>query len=140
MSSITLSQEIMDQIYAHGEESYPYECCGALIAEQANGSEVSEIRKLKNINKDSPKTRYNIDPMDLMNLEDELDEAGLVMIGIYHSHPDHPAKPSEYDRNHAWPNLSYMVMRTTKGVTEEITSWTLDSNKQFIEETINISS
>ena len=136
---IEITSKELDKIFRHGEETYPEECCGVLIAQITQKDRIIEARKMTNINTRSKNTRYNIDPMDLMKLEDELDEAEQVMIGIYHSHPDHPAKPSDYDRNHAWPNLSYMVMRTTKGVTEKITSWRLNETRDnFVEEEIVI--
>lgn len=137
--TIMIPEHQMEKIFKHGEDTYPEECCGVLIADIGARDTVIEARSMQNTNAGSRDTRYNIDPIKLMELEDELDEKQLTMVGIYHSHPDHPAKPSEYDRQHAWPNLSYLVMRTAEGKTEKITSWRLDDEtRKFAEEEIEI--
>ncbi|MFV2015077.1 MAG: Mov34/MPN/PAD-1 family protein, partial [Candidatus Heimdallarchaeota archaeon] len=82
----------------------------------------------------------NIDPLELVRLEDELDEIGLQLLGIYHSHPNHPAKLSETDFKFAWPNLSYTVLSVQQGTADLMTSWRLEMNGsekvKFIEEKI----
>jgi proteasome lid subunit RPN8/RPN11 len=94
---------------------------------------------MKNVHARPRETRYSIDPIALMDLEDQLDTGEEIMVGIYHSHPDHPAKPSRFDLEYAWPNISYFVMNTVKGVTETMTSWKLDRKiNEFVEEEIQI--
>lgn len=117
------------KILNHGEETFPEESCGVLIGNYENNiAVVSEARRMRNVNEGSKNTRYNIDPLDLVKLEDELDERGLQILGIYHSHPNHPAKLSETDFKFAWPNLSYAVLAVTEGKAKEMTSWRLEMN------------
>lgn len=137
MRRIKISKSELDKIRSHGEETYPEECCGVLIGTKNSPIEITEVRKMTNTNAGSRNTRYNIDPMELLRLEDELDERELEMIGIYHSHPNHPSKPSEYDLNHAWPNLTYMVLSVNDGKANLLTSWRLDdSGEKFEKEEI----
>lgn len=70
--------------------------------------------------------RFSISPRQLMQAEKTASDAGLVVLGFYHSHPDHPARPSEYDRQHAWPFYSYVIVSTTRGDALDLTSWVLD--------------
>ena len=136
---IKVTKKLLLQIYAHGQDTYPEECCGIMIAAESDISKIVSIRKMKNVHKGPRETRYSIDPLDLMNLEDELDGLGQSIVGIYHSHPDHPAKPSKFDLQYAWPRISYLVMGTVKGVTETATSWILDNELHvFVEEEIRI--
>ncbi len=115
------------KIKAHGEETYPEECCGVLIGGYSEIRAVAlEARRMRNVNEGSKNTRYNIDPLDLVKLEDELDEKGLQILGIYHSHPNHPAKLSETDFKFAWPNLSYLVISVNNGKAEKMSSWRLE--------------
>ena len=131
-----LSGEII-KIRNHGEKIYPEECCGALIASNEKLDVILEARQMQNINSGSSKTRYNIDPLELLELEDEMDEKNFTMVGIYHSHPDHPAKPSKFDLENAWPNLSYIVLSVIKGQARNLTAWRLGSNNiKFHEESI----
>lgn len=129
----------VEKIRKHGEESYPEECCGVLIGRTQGGLQILEARRMRNTSLDSRRTRYNIDPIDLLNLEDELDELGFEMIGIYHSHPDHPARPSTFDLDHAWPKLTYMVLSVDEGKANQLTSWRLmQDTKKFVEDIIII--
>lgn len=136
-NSVRIPHSEFSKILAHGEQTFPEECCGVLIGKLENGSfQVDEARAMRNTNEGSKNTRFNIDPFDLIKLEDELDEQGRLMIGIYHSHPNHPAKPSETDLKFAWPNLSYIVLRVDDGKADKITSWTLqqtNETKKFVE-------
>lgn len=136
--SVQIINEQLLKIRSHGEETFPEECCGVLIGKNGNGNiQITEARKMRNINSGSKNTRYNIDPLDLVRLEKELDTAGLEMIGIYHSHPNHPARPSQFDLDHAWPNLSYFVLSVDDGQANLLTSWRLDQKgENFIEEEI----
>ncbi len=132
---VRIKQHLLDKIFQHGEETYNEECCGLLIGK---GDLVTEVRRMRNTNSGTPTRRYNIDPLELMKVEDEVDERGDEIIGIYHSHPDHPAKPSQFDLDHSFPNLSYMVLAVEGGKAKEITSWRRkDSEKrEFIQEKI----
>ncbi|MHA2249049.1 MAG: Mov34/MPN/PAD-1 family protein [Candidatus Kariarchaeaceae archaeon] len=136
---LNISNEEIEKIKAHGEETFPEECCGVIIANTNNLQYIIESRPMRNTNAGSRNTRYNIDPLDLIKLEDELDRKNQTMLGIYHSHPNHPAKPSKFDLEHAWPNLSYIVLSVKDGKSIECTAWRLDKTRtSFEEESINI--
>ncbi|MHA2097343.1 MAG: Mov34/MPN/PAD-1 family protein [Candidatus Kariarchaeaceae archaeon] len=142
-SEIQIPISEYQKIEAHGEETFPEECCGILIGNYNDGiASVVEARRMRNVNEGSKNTRYNIDPLDLVKLEDELDEVGLQILGIYHSHPNHPAKLSETDFKFAWPNLSYAVLSVCKGKADLMTSWRLEMNGsekvKFYEEKIQL--
>ena len=128
----------IEEINSHGEETYPEECCGILIGKyEDNIPKVLEIRKMKNVNSESKKTKYSIDTLEILSLEKELEDKELEMIGIYHSHPDHPSRPSETDLQYAWPNLSYIILSVDNGKANTLTSWRLDiKTEEFVEETI----
>jgi proteasome lid subunit RPN8/RPN11 len=127
------------KIKSHSEETYPNECCGALLGKLENSVLIYEIRSMKNINKTLPKRRYDIDPLELITVEKEAESKELDLVGIYHSHPEHPSRPSQYDLDHAWPNFSYMIVSVTNRKADQISSWRLDTKeKKFIKEQINI--
>ncbi len=140
MSKIQINSLEYKKIELHGEKTFPEECCGVLLGKVVGGMPIiDEARMLKNTNAGSRNTRYNIDPLDLIKLEDELEDSDRIMLGIYHSHPNHPAKPSKFDLDHAWPNLSYIVLSVQDGNSELLTSWRLNSEiKEFNEEEIHI--
>ncbi|MHA2364026.1 MAG: Mov34/MPN/PAD-1 family protein [Candidatus Hodarchaeales archaeon] len=139
---LEIPQKELDKIRKHGKEKYPHECCGILIGYSSSESpiQVIEARKVRNINEGNPNRRYEINPLDLLKLEDETDEKGLQIVGIYHSHPNHPAQPSQYDLERAWPNFSYLILSVLNGLSDKITSWRLNKSRdEFLEEEIQIS-
>lgn len=107
---------------------------------KVNGSNVIiEARKARNTNAGSKNTRYNIDPLDFVQLDKELEKKHLEIKGIYHSHPDHPSKPSQFDLDHAWPNFSYIVLSVVNGKADILTSWRLVATREnFEQENIEI--
>ncbi len=133
-----LDRKLESEIRAHGEHAFPEECCGLLIGRYKNGVPVvTEVRRMRNTNEGSRNTRYNIDPLELISVDRELENTDLEMIGIYHSHPNHPSRPSETDLKFAWPNLSYIVLSVRDGVADLITSWRLDiDTEKFVQEKI----
>ena len=105
-----------------------------LLGQENKDGEVIEVRRMRNAHEGTKTNRYNIDPLDLLDLETEIDEKGLTMIGIYHSHPDHPSRPSQYDLGNAWPNLSYFVVSIEKGKAAKLTSWRLNNDRSLFDE------
>ena len=86
---------------------------------------------------DSPRNRFSITPEDFRAAERAASERGLDLLGWYHSHPDHPARPSEFDREHAWPWYSYVIVSVDKGVSKDLTSWQLeDDRSKFVPEDV----
>ncbi len=124
--NLYLSEVLADRIRAHGGETYPHECCGGLLG--MDGEQAREVRglfPLVNRREDSPRNRFSITPEDFRNAERAARDAGLDLIGWYHSHPDHPALPSEYDREHAWPWYSYIIVSIAQGEAQAMASWRL---------------
>lgn len=126
----------MQQIRAHGAEAYPHECCGALLGiDGAGGRVVKKLFPLENRHEDSPGNRFLLTAEDVRRAERVAAESALELVGWYHSHPDHPARPSEYDREHAWPWYSYVIVRVDAGMPQELTSWRLaDDRSGFLPE------
>ncbi|MGH9592251.1 MAG: M67 family metallopeptidase [Bryobacteraceae bacterium] len=138
---ILLMGEIQAQgIRAHGVETYPHECCGALLgAEGDGGREVRGLYKLFNRRTDSPRNRFSVTSEDVRDAEKAARQAGLDVIGWYHSHPDHPALPSEFDREHAWPWYSYVIVSVVAGEAQAMASWRLtDDRMRFDPEKITM--
>jgi proteasome lid subunit RPN8/RPN11 len=101
---LQLSSNLDKQIREHGAKDYPHECCGAMLGTDGGaGREVRVLFPLINRRDDSPRNRFSITPEDFRAAERAAAERGLDLLGWYHSHPDHPARPSEFDREHAWP-------------------------------------
>ena len=135
---LILTDQDQKIIFQHLEECYPEEGCGFLVG-KFSGQEKSvlEIHPVKNTKQETRERRYFIDPKDFMEVEVKARKQNLEIVGIYHSHPDHPSKPSEFDRTHAWPWYSYVVVAVEKGRSKELTSWVLsEDSKKFIPEEI----
>lgn len=148
--AIRLNAEQLGNIHSHGEREYPNECCGMLLGRSDGGvKEVSEAVPLKNLRLDSAraqemlplenpgreseKNRFLIDPLDQLKVEREARRRGLDVVGYYHSHPDHPARPSNYDREHAWPWYSYIILSVERGKAAEMTSWVLSEDRSHFD-------
>lgn len=131
-----LPKNIYDEIIAHAKGAYPHECCGALIGE---GKDIAAARPMENINKDRANDRYEINPKELLKIEKDAAGKGLEVIGFYHSHPDHPDRPSAFDRERAWPFYSYVIVAVQNGKDISAKSWTFEDEKEpFREEEITI--
>jgi proteasome lid subunit RPN8/RPN11 len=139
---LRLREEIANRIRGHGVETYPHECCGALLGSERDGlRDVGEIMPLKNQREDSPRNRFSITAEDVKEAESAAQAAGLELIGWYHSHPDAPARPSEFDRVHAWPWYSYIIVSIQGRAPREMNSWRLtDDRAKYDAEPIEIAS
>lgn len=141
--TLKMSTEIAEKIRQHGAETYPHECCGALLgrdsAETGAGAaaggvdlparEILALFPLVNRRDDSPHNRFSLTADDVRAAEKAARERGLDLVGWYHSHPDHPARPSQYDREHAWPWYSYIIVSVASGKPQEMTSWRLADDR-----------
>jgi proteasome lid subunit RPN8/RPN11 len=140
--TLRLSTEIVAKIRAHGAETYPHECCGALLGRDADGDasrQILALFPLVNRRDDSPRNRFSVASEDVRHAEKAAREKGLDVVGWYHSHPDHPARPSQYDRDHAWPWYSYIIIAVASGKPEDMTSWRLrDDRSEFDAEEIAV--
>ena len=144
--AIQLKAELLESIRSHGARQYPNECCGMLLG-RADGAakEVAEVVPLRNLRQDSAraqdllpledpgreseKNRFLIDPLEQLRVEKDARARALDVLGYYHSHPDHPARPSNYDREHAWPWYSYVILSVEQGEARELTSWVLSEDR-----------
>ena len=135
MSRIFVSPQDLEAIGRHGEARYPEECCGFLIG-RAVGEEtrVERVLSVDNERQDSRHNRFLIHPETVLAAHKDARAAGLDVVGYYHSHPDHPARPSEFDREHAWPGLSYVIVSVAGGKVAETRSWRLSDDRERFEE------
>lgn len=127
--ALQLPAELSRQIEREGRQQYPNECCGILIGvDYAGRRTVHRLEPAANVF-DQPaerRRRFSIDPRMMMEVDRRVAGEGKMILGFYHSHPDHPARPSEYDRQHAWPFYSYVIVSVTAGDVLDMTSWVLD--------------
>lgn len=118
---VRLSSEAAEAIRREAVRAYPEEGCGALLGPA--DATVSETLPLPNTEATSPRTRFTVSPRDYLDVEGRADERGLKLLGFWHSHPDHPARPSPTDRAHAWPGLLTLVIGVDRGHPGELTAW-----------------
>jgi len=104
---LTITTAVDEAIRAHGQETYPHECCGALVGRD---DRVDAIVALPNTTEEGPRRRFLVRPSDYREAERRASELGGELLGFYHSHPDHPARPSQYDLDHAWPTFAYIIV------------------------------
>lgn len=139
--TLELTQNILDQIHAHAEVAYPEEGAGFLLGKSGGERrQVIALLELSNAREDAARrNRYLLTPQDYLRSEDEAARLGLDVLGVFHSHPDHPTRPSEYDREWAMPWFSYVITSVQSGHAVESRSWRLSENRSgFIEETISV--
>lgn len=129
-SEVVLRAEHLAAIRAHGAETYPHECCGFLVGDRPDGRlVVTELVRASNAREDSPRNRYLIPPEEFARVQRDADRRGLDIVGFYHSHPDAPARPSEYDREHAWPAYAYLVLAVDGGTPRDLGSFELSEDR-----------
>ena len=128
---LLLPDRFARQISRHGEETYPHECCGALLG---RGREVDATVPLPNTTEEGPRRRFLVRPSDYRMAEARAGELGAELLGFYHSHPDHPARPSQYDLEHAWPTFAYVIVSVASGVAREATVWFLKDDRSSFDE------
>ena len=135
---IKIPKAVFELMVAHVKEGYPNECCGALLGtvakDEAGTKSVEEAHALTNINEERSADRYEIDPLELLKVEKAASARGLVVVGFYHSHPDHPDEPSGFDRERAWPDYSYVIIAVENGEKIKTRSWTFTKMDDPFEE------
>lgn len=138
---LLLPKKLLEQIQSHAERAYPEEGAGVLLGRPlAEGRLGTQVRPLANtFDPDQRSRRYMIDPLEMLQLEDEAESLGLELIGIFHSHPDHPNRPSEFDREWALPWYSYLITSVVNGNATGSRSWRLtDDRSRFEEEAVRV--
>lgn len=133
--TLVLDPRHVSAIRRHGEADYPAEACG-LIGGSVEGHHKVAVQLVPLVNRrtDSARNRYLIDPESFRRGEERLERDGLDVIGVYHSHPDHPPVPSAFDREHAWPMLSYVIVGVARGRAADMKSWVLADDRGTFEE------
>ncbi|MDR2071043.1 MAG: M67 family metallopeptidase [Treponema sp.] len=138
---IALTSSVENRIREAGERAWPNECCGFLLGLQEGGEKRADcVLAVENAWEAGEQYhRFVITPEDFMRAEKEARQRNREILGIYHSHPDHPARPSEYDTEQALPFYSYVIVSVQKGKAAELTSWELTDNRdQFLEEKVTL--
>lgn len=134
--SLILSTELLDSVHVHGETSYPDEGAGLLLGRQDDGKrQVEVVLPLENtFEKNQRGHRYLIDPQAMIEAEEWAEERDLTVLGVFHSHPDHPARPSEYDRRMALPWFIYVITSVESGSATQSRAWKLAEDREQFEE------
>ncbi len=158
MTILTISRQHFQLMITHAEQTYPHECCGLMMGqihengdkqlveiiptENAWNAETSKNFEILETSQEVVTTTehyFTISPQAMLKAQKQGRDRNLVIIGIYHSHPDHPAIPSEFDRVYAWSEYSYVIISVEKGKATDLQNWSLDDNHQFqVEELIRI--
>ena len=142
--SLSVSEQLYQQLRAHGEETYPYECCGIMLGKtEDEGIRVEALIRAGNTRTDSAHNRYHIAPQELIKAQREGRKAGLDIVGFYHSHPDHPAMWSSTDFAEAhWFGCSYVITAVEKGKAAITNSFLLtgtgEEDKAFADQTVTV--
>lgn len=137
--TLLIPAEVAEEIRRAGEAGYPHEICGVLVGEEGEPRRVARAVPAPNRTEEDRKRRYFLDPLAYAKIEREADARDESVLGFYHTHPDHPALPSETDRQGAapWPGFSFLILAVEKGKAVVWTSWRLDAtNGLFVEEVV----
>ena len=141
---LKFNQHDYQAIRQHGEQTYPHECCGVLLGRSGDGSRtVEKTIRCGNTRSDSPHNRYHIAPQELVRIQRQAREAGLEIVGFYHSHPDHPPRWSQTDLAEAhWIGCSYVISSVEKGMAKITNSFFLsgtdEESKHFVDEPVTV--
>jgi proteasome lid subunit RPN8/RPN11 len=136
-SMLVIEQKPLGEIYQDALQSFPDECCGFFFGKELEDERiVTNVLIVNNSKEGDKRRRFEISPKDYLNAEKFADENELQLLGVYHSHPNHPAIPSEHDRVAAQPYFSYIIISVDENKVADIRSWQLNDHFQFEEETI----
>ncbi len=131
---IVLQGAQLQRIVEHARRAYPEEACGFLLGRvEGDRRDVARVRAATNARREQRRTRYTIPARETYEVWREAQREGLEIVGFYHSHPDAPARPSEYDRKHAWPWYVYLIVPLRRGRPGAPTAWRLDEARCFQE-------
>ena len=139
MRSVQLPASLLEEMSAHGRSTYPEECCGFLIGRVNEATPSGErailaVERAENGSSGERTRRFMIPPDQLRLLERRLESTAQAVVGFYHSHPDHPARPSQFDQEHAWPWYTYLVLSVTESGTPAVGAFELDPDAEKFRE------
>ena len=125
----------VEHIHDHAREAYPEECAGALVGMDTGEMKVVvDVWRAQNTHEEDRGRRFLIEPLQIKEFEERVQERDMDLLGFYHSHPDHPAEPSEYDREHAWPYYSYVIASVGEAEVNDMRSWVLKDDRSGYDE------
>lgn len=136
MEKVNLKEEVVKALKEEAEEAYNEECCGFLFGHEEQERNIVVAWPVENKMEDG-RRRFEIGAEDYMKAEEKAEQEGLQLLGVYHSHPDHPAIPSQHDHKQAMPYFSYVIISVGRGTAQNIRSWQLNENNEFQEEDIS---
>lgn len=129
---VEISKDAFEGMKRHAEKGYPDEVCGVMTGK---GNSITGFAACRNLNTERARDRYELDPLSFKKADDEAREKNLDIVGIYHSHPDHPARPSETDRSRALPRWGYLIISIERGGFRNSTLWHFDEKTEQFEQT-----
>lgn len=137
--ALNIPKAVYDEMLSHAIEAYPHECCGVIVGSALKDKRAFAVHRATNTNTERAHDRYVLDPREL-NLIDKMARAeGLDVLGFYHSHPDHPDRPSEFDRANGQAGYSYVIIAVNNGKDVSVKSWIFDEDdKPFGEEKLKV--
>jgi len=140
---LSISKDILQQIIAHAEQTYPAECCGILVGRREDTRVVTAAHPAANVSRDGRRDRYEIDPTAIYRIAREADAGAEQIIGFYHSHPQFPPHPSVHDAVKAWPYYSYLIVSVRNGQHGDgkvsVRAWVWHNSKgEFREEPVEV--
>ena len=133
---LKIENQLMEIIHRHAISTYPDECCGFIFGKENQIRIIDEVLPVRNSKEGDKGRRYVISPTDYIHAEKKAEKKKTTLLGVYHSHPDHQAKPSFYDLEHAVIFFSYIIVSVVKGDVTDTTSWQLNDRKEFQQEEI----
>lgn len=130
-----IPKALLERIHSHARQTYPEECCGVLLG-RVNDSEriVTDVLETENSEEHLKERRFLITSEAYLHANKIARARGLEILGFYHSHPDHPARPSQYDQEHAWAWFSYLITCVENGEPKESTAWILKEDRSGFDE------
>ena len=137
MASLHLPDALRTSLEDWARAGYPDESCGLLIGKRDDEATlIKRVMQARNLNRERARDRYLLDPQDFLEADREARAAGMDVLGAWHTHPDHPALPSETDRAAAWPDWYYVIVAVNRNGVQDVRAWRLNPNQQFDEEAI----
>ncbi len=132
---IRIGEDALQQIRDHGVRTYPEECCGVMLGREVDGNRtIDAVYPVDNVQEVNRKRRFLVSPAQYLEAERTAAERGMDLLGFYHSHPDHPAAPSQYDTEHALPWFTYVIVSVREGKADDLTAWALRENRDRFEQ------
>lgn len=133
---LQLGTALEQRLREWAERGYPRECCGLLLGRAADGAvSVEDVTEARNLNTERAHDRYELDPQGFLRADAQAREQGLEIVGVLHTHPDHPARPSQTDLEQAWEGWSYLILSVEGGRAQALRSWRLRDGA-FVEEAV----